>query len=68
MSNIPNSFDGSDCFTITIPEHEIKGEPKIKLKKLKEIINFIKINEELIISYSNYKLSTKVFLDSLKKI
>ena len=71
VSNIPNKISSSDCFTITIPNFEIIGDvnnkliDSIKMDKIKE---FITINQKLIEDYSDYKISTKDLLDSLKSV
>ena len=71
VSNVPNKFDGRDCFTITIPEYKVIGKVNTKLinsKKMKEIIDFIELNKEIIIDYSDYKIETGDMLTNLKKI
>ena len=70
VSNIPNSFDIDDCFTITIPDFNIIGNINkflIDNKKFKKIIKFIEINIENIILYSDRKIETFDFLNSLIK-
>jgi len=71
ISNIPNKISSSDCFTITIPKFEIVGEMNtnfIDSIKLENIKKFISNNLSLIEDYSDYKISTKQLLDSLKPI
>jgi len=71
VSNIPDSFKVNDCFTITIPDFKVIGEINKSLideKKLNQIIQFIKINMDNIILYSEYKMDTLDFLNSLIKI
>ena len=71
VSNIPNKFDGRDCFTITIPSYNIIGkrdESVITNRILEKIINFIELNIEIIKQYSDYEIETLDFLNSIKKI
>jgi len=71
VSNVPNSFQTDDCFTITIPDFKIIGKPNKSLitnKKLEQIIKFVKINRENIILYSDKKMDTLDFLNSLIKV
>ena len=71
VSNIPDSFKVDNCFTITIPDFKIIGERNKSLideKKLSQIIEFIKINMDSIIAYSEYKMDTIDFLNGLIKI
>lgn len=63
-------YSGNNCFTITIPELNILGEVNkemITMEKLTQIKDFVKLNMETIIDYSNFKLSTADFLAKLKK-
>lgn len=71
VSNVPNSFQVNDCFTITIPDFKIIGKVNKSLitkDKLNKIIKFIEINIEVIVSYSKYEMSTLDFLNSLIKV
>jgi len=71
ISNIPNKFDGSDCFVMTIPEFDIIGNVNksfIKTETIEKIKEFVLLNMDLIIDYSNYKTSTKELLDNLKSV
>jgi hypothetical protein len=69
VSNVPNKFDGKNCFTITIPDFKIIGVNKfITVEKLEEIQKFVTLNMQLIIDYSDYKIETLDFLLNLKKI
>ncbi len=71
VSNIPGKISSSDCFTITLPNFEIIGNINKKFIdsiKLKEVKEFISNNLKLIEDYSDYKISTKEFLDGLKPI
>jgi hypothetical protein len=71
VSNKPNSFDGNDCFTITIPKFEIIGDVNKKLidkSVMSEIIEFVKLNMDTIIEYSDRKLSTLELLKTLKMV
>ena len=69
ISNVPNKYDGKDCFEISIPNLKIKGNINknfITDEKMKKLIKFIKINMNLILKYStSTSLSTSVLLDSL---
>lgn len=71
VSNFPKKISSSDLFTITIPDMNIIGEVNSKFitkSKLDDIKKFITINLTLIEDYSDYKISTKMFLDSIKPI
>jgi hypothetical protein len=70
VSNVPNKFDGKNCFTITIPDFKIIGDVNkfITVEKLEEIQKFVTLNMQLIIDYSDYKIETLDFLLNLKKI
>jgi len=71
VSNKANSFDGSDCFTLIIPEFKIIGNVNSKLINsdvLERIKLFVNKNLQTIIDYSEYKTSTSDLLDNLKKI
>lgn len=71
ISNIPNSFNGHNCFTMTIPDLKIIGEIDntfITSKKLKKIKEFINKNMNVILQYSHFQISTKTLLDTLQKI
>ena len=71
ISNVPNTFEGSDCFTLTIPGFKIIGTVNKSLidnNKLEQIKEFVQINVDVIIDYSDYKISTKNLLDNLKRV
>ena len=71
ISNVPNKFSRKDCFTLTIPKLEIIGKINNKLinnKKLEEIEEFVKINMNLIIDYSNEEIATDELIEKLKRI
>jgi len=71
VSNIPNKINSDNLFTITIPNLEIIGdvnEKFINSKKIKQIKKFVKLNQNLIIKYSDKKMETLDFLTQLKKI
>jgi len=71
VNNTPDSFKLDNCFTITIPDFKIIGEVNKSLideKKLNQIIQFIKINMDNIIKYSEYKMNTLDFLNNLIKV
>jgi hypothetical protein len=71
VSNIPNKISSESLFVITIPELEIIGNvnkkfiTKSKIEKIKE---FIIKNMQVIMDYSDYKISTKQLLDNLIKV
>lgn len=71
VSNIPNKISSADCFTITLPKFEIIGDinsnliDSVKMSKIKE---FLRNNLELIEKYSDYQISTKQLLDSLRPV
>lgn len=70
VNNIPNKFDGGDYFTLTIPEFKTIGNVNTKfinnfiLNKIKE---FVELNMENIVKYSNYEIETYDFINNLKK-
>jgi hypothetical protein len=71
VSNIPNKISSDNLFTITIPNLNVVGiinNKFIDSKKLEKIFNFIKLNQNIIMDYSDYKISTKQLLDNLQKI
>ena len=71
ISNSPNKFNGSDCFTLTIPKFEIIGkvdETFITSKVLEQIKEFVNLNFQVISDYSNYLMSTEDLLANLKKV
>ena len=69
ISNIPNKYS-SNNFIISIPDLIIvEGIPeKWVKKKLPLIFEFIKNNEQLIIDFSENKILSEDFIDSIKKI
>jgi hypothetical protein len=69
VSNVPNKWSKIDCFTITIPDFKIIGEVNKTLisdEVLSKIEIFINKNIDLIISYSDWKISTNEFISQLK--
>ncbi len=71
VSNKPNSFDPYDTFTITIPDFNIIGEVNTKFIKeatLDNIYKFIEKNIQVIIEYSDRKISTEDLIERIKKI
>jgi len=71
ISNLPNKFTGTNCFTLTIPDFEIIGnidETFITTKILNKIKEFVNINYKIISDYSDYLISTEELLENLKKI
>jgi len=71
VSNIPKKIGKDSLFTITIPDLNIFGNIDtrfINSERLDKIFEFIKKNEQLIMDYSDYKISTKELLLGLKKL
>jgi hypothetical protein len=71
VSNLPNKFTGSNCFTLTIPKFEIVGtidETFITTKILNKIKEFVTINYQVISDYSDYLISTEDLIENLKKV
>lgn len=71
VSNIPNSFDPYETFTITIPELKIVGEINKKFIKdelLDKIFNFVNKNISVISDYSERKISTEDLIERLQKV
>ena len=68
VSNIPNDFHGKDCFTMTIPDFKIIGNPNPELITddiMKDIIKFVELNLQLIYDYSDEKMATDEFFDKI---
>lgn len=70
VSNIPNKFSKDNCFTITVPKFETIGkvESWITTDHMKDLEKFILINMDLIIDFSDEKISTDEFIDGIIKI
>lgn len=71
VSNLPNRFDGHDCFTLTIPDFKVIGKVNrslITTKVMDKIQEFVTLNLQIILQYSNYQISTKTLLDNLQKV
>lgn len=71
VSNVPNKFDGKDCFTLTIPDFRIIGKINkslIKKDVMDKIIHFVELNIDIISDYSDYKMETIDMINSLKKV
>jgi hypothetical protein len=71
VSNIPNKMDVNNCFVITIPDFEIIGDFNKRLinkKTLNQIFQFIKLNIDVIIAYSNEEIDGNDFMNLLKSI
>jgi len=71
VSNLPNKFTGTNCFTLTIPNFEIIGnvdEKFITTKVLNKIKEFVNLNLSVISDYSDYLISTEDLLANLKKV
>jgi len=70
VSNIPNKFSKSDCFTVTIPDFQIVGKPAdwITNKLMEDIEKFLTINMKLICDFSDEKISTDELIDNIQKI
>ena len=68
VSNVPNDFHGKDCFTMTIPDFKIIGEPNRKVvtaEIMSDIRKFIELNMQLIYDYSDDKMATDQFFDKI---
>ena len=68
VSNVPNDFHGKDCFTMTIPDFKIIGEPNgnvVTTDILKDIVKFVELNLQLIYDYSDEKMATDIFFDKI---
>lgn len=71
VSNIPNKFEGKDCFTLTIPDYEVVGNMDTKFitnKVLSDIKKWCELNIEVIKEYSNYEISTGDLIERIKPI
>lgn len=70
VSNVPNKWSKSDCFTITIPDFKIIGEVNNKLitkDTFEKITKFILDNIIPITQYSDEKISTDEFFQKIIK-
>lgn len=47
VSNVPNNFDGKDCFTLTIPDFEVIGKMKLSTNELEKIKKFVLLNKSI---------------------
>ena len=71
VSNVPNDFHGKDCFTMTIPDFEIIGEPNKKVVSddiMNDIVKFVEVNLQLIYDYSDEKIDTVEYFENIVKI
>jgi translation initiation factor 2 beta subunit (eIF-2beta)/eIF-5 len=71
VSNVPDKMDKDNNFTITIPELKVIGNVNKRLinkTTLEQIFYFIKINQKIIIAYSNEELDTNKFKNLLKSV
>lgn len=71
VSNLPNAFSRDDCFTITLPDLKIIGQPNNELitnEIMIDIIKFLKLNMILICDYSDQKIATDIFFNRIVKI
>ena len=68
VSNVPNDFHGKDCFTMTIPDFKIIGEPNKNVVTdgiMNDIVKFVELNLQLIYDYSDEKIDTVEFFDKI---
>ena len=71
VSNSPNNFDVSDSFVITIPEYKVIGDVNTKFitsSVFSKIIEFLKVNKNIIDDYSDRKISTEDLLEGIIKV
>jgi glutamate 5-kinase len=71
VSNVPNKFDGLDCFTLTLPDYKIIGKIDSKFitkKILGKIKHWCEKNMEAIIEYSEHEISTDDLFEKIIKI
>lgn len=71
VNNRPNCYDGEDCFIITIPDYQVVGfvnEGLITAEVMAKIKAWCQKNEEVIIRYSAYQMSTAELLERLKTL
>jgi hypothetical protein len=71
ISNVPDKWSKSDCFTITIPDLRIIGEVNKSLidnHELNKIKRFILENIDIINQYSEEKISTDEFISKIKSL
>ena len=69
VSNLPNNFKGTSCFTITIPELKVIVEINKELityEILEEIIKFVQNNMDIIIDFSNDIIDVDTFIEGFK--
>lgn len=71
VSNVPNSLDGKDCFTITIPDYKVIGTVNTQFitpDTIKDIISFAELNMKIISQYADYEISTAVLISHIRKL
>ncbi len=68
VSNDYYQMNKYNYFTITIPSLEVIGKCKLSFKELDNIKTFIKLNEQLIKDFSDYKISLEQLLKNIVKI
>lgn len=68
VSNIKGKMSHTDVFSITIPENRIVGNCKLIKTDLEDITDWIKLNQNLIVSYWNYEISTKDIFNRLTNL
>lgn len=68
VSNDYYKMNKYNCFTITIPSLDVIGNCKLSFKELDNIKTFIKLNEQLIKDFSDYKISLEYLLKNIIKI
>jgi len=68
VSNVPNDFHGKDCFTVTLPDFKILGNPNTEIitdDTMKDIRKFVELNMQLIFDYSDEKMATDQFFNKI---
>lgn len=68
VSNEYVSMNKNNSFTIMIPKLEIIGDCKLNKKDIEDIKTFIKLNEPLIMDYSDLKVTTIHLIQNIIKI
>ena len=69
ISNVPNKFDGKNCFTLTIPNFKVEGYRDIKHitdDKLNSIEIWVNKHIKAIEDFSSYKIGTDEFIEMIK--
>jgi len=70
ITNHPSKLDWNDSFVVSVEDNPkiVAGICELSTKELKNVFEFVKLNKDLIIKYSNHEMDTEHFLNALKKV